>query len=141
MLTIEESVIKLISLSAQGKFIEALQAFYPEDAVMQENNEPPRAGLANILEHERKVMAAFKEVRVNHADSVIVNGDRSAINWIYGDTDQRGRRHRLDELAYQKRRDGKIFCERFYYDPEQMRIEITTEGHPFRAIDAAATVA
>jgi ketosteroid isomerase-like protein len=141
MLTVEESVIKLISLSEQGKFLEALQAFYAEDAVMQENNEPPRAGLANILEHERKAMAVFKEVHVNRAESFIVAGDRSAINWIYEYTDQRGRRHRLDELAYQQWRDGKIICERFYYNPEQMRIEITPEGHPFQAINAAATVA
>ena len=141
MLTLEASVVKLISLSEQGKFIEALQAFYAEDAVMQENNEPPRAGLANILEHERKAMAAFKKLHVNRADSFVVKGDRSAINWIYEYTDPRGRRHRLDELAYQQWRDGKISYERVYYDPEQIRIEISAEGHPFRAIGAAAAVA
>jgi hypothetical protein len=141
MLTVAESVIKLITLSEQGKFTEAIQAFYAYDAVMQENNEPPRVGLANILQHERKAVAAFEEVHVNRADSFLIDGDRSTINWIYEYTDQRGRRHRLDELAYQRWRDGKIVCERFYYDPEQIRIEITPEGHPFRAIEGAATVA
>ena len=141
MLTLEERVIKLISLSEQGNFLEALQAFYAEDAVMQENNEPPSIGLANILEHERKVMAVLKQIHVNRADSFLVDGNRAAINWIYEYTDQRGRRHRLNELAYQQWRHGKIVCERFYYDPEQMRIEITAEGHPFRPIDTATIVA
>jgi hypothetical protein len=141
VLTLEERVIKLISLSEQGKFLEALQAFFAEDAVMQENYEPPCIGLANILEHERKVMAVLTQIHVNRADSFLVDGNRAAINWIYEYTDQRGRRHRLNELAYQQWRHGKIVCERFYYDPEQMRIEITAEGYPFRPIDTATIVA
>jgi len=34
----------LIAMAEQGKFLEAIQEFYAEDATMQENNQPPRVG-------------------------------------------------------------------------------------------------
>ena len=123
-MSLEDNVLKLIALAEQGKFLEALQQFYAEDAVMQDNNGLPRVGLANILAHERKAMAAFKEMHVNRADSFLMDADRVAINWIYEYTAADGRRYRLDEIAYQVWRNGKVIRERFYYDPAQMRVEI-----------------
>ena len=71
-----------ITMAEQGKFLEAIQEFYAEDATMQENNQPPRVGLAALLENERRALASLQEIRVNRADSFIV--DRaSAINWVY----------------------------------------------------------
>ena len=105
----------LIAMAEQGKFLEAIQEFYAEDATMQENNQPPRVGLAALLENERRVLASLKEIRVNRADSFIVDGDRSAINWVYLFIDAKGREIRRNELAYQVWKDGKIVRERFYY--------------------------
>jgi ketosteroid isomerase-like protein len=136
-LSLEERVIQLTGLIEKGKFLEAIEEFYAQDAVMQDNEDPPRVGLANILAHERKVMAAFT-MHVNRADSFLVDGDRAAIKWIYEYTDARGRRHRLNEVAYQEWRDGKIVRERFYCDPAQMRVEITPEGWPFERLEPRA---
>lgn len=132
--SMEERVIQLIGLVEKCKFVEAIQEFYAQDAVMQENEGPPRVGLAELLAHERKVMAAV-QMHMISADSFLVGGDRAAINWIYEYTDARGRRHRLSEVAYQEWCDGKIVRERFYYDPAQMRVEITPEGWPFERVE------
>ena len=111
----------LIAMAQQGKFLEAIQEFYAEDATMQENNQPPRVGLAALLENERRVLASLKEIRVNRADSFVVDGDRAAINWVYHFIDSHGRELRRNELAYQVWRDGKIVCERFFYAGESMK--------------------
>jgi len=114
--TLQDNVKKLISLVEQRKFLEAIQEFYAEDASMQENNAPPRRGLAALLENERKVMASFQEVHVSRAESFVVDGDRAAINWIFDYTDVRGRHVHLDEVALQQWQNSKIIRERFYYD-------------------------
>jgi hypothetical protein len=124
-------------LVEKGKFLEAIEEFYDPDAVTQDNEDSPRVGLPDILAHERRVMAAFT-MHVNRADSCLVDGNRVAINWIFEYTDARGRRRRLNELAYQEWRGGKIVREKFYYDPAQMRVEITPEGWPFERLEPRA---
>jgi hypothetical protein len=121
MQSTRQRVEMLIAMAEQGKFLEAIQEFYAEDATMQENTQPPRVGLAALLENERRVLASLKEIRVNRADSFIVDGDRAAINWVYHFIDSQGRELRRNELAYQVWRDGEIVCERFFYAGEAMK--------------------
>jgi hypothetical protein len=116
-----QRVEMLIAMAEQGQFLAAIQEFYAEDATMQENNQPPRVGLAALLENERRVLASLKEIRVNRADSFIVDGDRVAINWVYHFVDLHDRELRRNELAYQVWRDGKIVCERFFYAGESTK--------------------
>ncbi len=127
-MSIKERVTGLISLVEKGKFLEAIPEFYAEDAVMQENDSPPRAGLPNLLANERRVMASFKEIHVIRAESFLVDGDRAAINWIFEFTTTDGQRRRMNEIAYQQWRGGKIAAEKFFYDPAQHRVEINAEA-------------
>jgi hypothetical protein len=121
MQSTRQRVEMLIAMAEQGKFLEAIQEFYADDATMQENNQPPRVGLAALLENERRVLASLKEIRVNRAGSFIVDGDRAAINWVYHFIDSQGRELPRDELADQVWRDGKIVCERFFYTGDAMK--------------------
>ncbi len=123
-MAIDENVKKLISLVEEGKFLQAIQEFYAEDASMQENNDPPRVGLHALLEREKQFLDSIREMHVHKAESFLVDGNRAAINWIFEVTDGQGRKHRLNEVAYQLWRDGKISEERFYYDPAQRQIDI-----------------
>ena len=116
---IRDNVTELIALAHQGKFLEAIERFYAEDATMQENLDPPRLGLRALLENERKVLATVPDIHVERVGSLMVDGDRAAINWVFAYTDAAGRQIELDEVAYQEWRDGKIIRERFYYDPAQ----------------------
>jgi hypothetical protein len=121
---IDENVRNLISLVEQGRFLEAIQEFYAENASMQENNDPPRVGLPALLEREKQFLNSIREMRVHRADSFLVDGNRAAINWIFETTDGEGKRRRLDEVAYQLWHEGKIVSERFYYDPAQRQVEL-----------------
>ncbi len=127
-LTVRENVNNLIRLVERSKFLEAIQEFYAPDATMQENNEPHRQGLAKLLEHERQVMARFKEIHVSRAESVLVDGNLAAINWTFEYTIQDGRRLRLEEMAFQVWQDGKIVRERFFYDTAQRSVEVEGEA-------------
>lgn len=116
-----ERVRQLIALVESGRFVEALQQFYAEDATMQENNQPPRQGLEALIRHERGVMAAFEEVRTLPVQSFLVDGDHVVINWVFEFVGTDGRAVRMDELAHRVWRGDRIASERFYYDPGQTR--------------------
>lgn len=119
-----ENVNELIALVEQGKFLEAIEKFYAPDATMQENMGLIRAGLPALLENERQVLARVPDIHLERVDSLVVDGDRAAINWVFGFTDANGGKIRLDEIAYQVWQDGKIVRERFYYDPAQRQTPV-----------------
>jgi ketosteroid isomerase-like protein len=116
-----ERVAALIERVEQGKYVEALQEFYAEDATMQENGNPPRVGLKALVAHERGVMAAFKEIRTLPVKAGLVDGDRVMIQWIFEFTRPDGTRLRMDELALQRWRGDRVAEERFYYDPNALK--------------------
>lgn len=116
-----ERVAQLIVLVEQGRYVEAIEAFYTEDASMQENLQPPRKGRAALVAGERKVLAAFKQVRTLPVESFLVDGDRVVIHWVFEFTRHDGRTFRQDELAWQRWRGDRIVEERFYYDPAQQK--------------------
>ena len=112
-------VSAFVALVESGKYIEALQRFYHPDAVVWENQQAPRVGLDALLENEERVLKAFDSV-TGRAMAVLVDGDQVAIHWRFDFV--RGAAHvSLIEMAFQQWADGKIACERFYYDPAQLR--------------------
>jgi ketosteroid isomerase-like protein len=111
-----ERVQELIAYACEGRFLEALEEFYAEDAALQENAGPPRVGMPALVEFERAVVASIAEAHETQAASFVVDGDRCAINWVFDYTDTAGRRVRMDEIAYQTWRGDKIIRERFFYD-------------------------
>ena len=117
-----ERVAALIKRVEEGKFVEALQEFYTEDATMQENGQAPRIGLKKLIEHERGVMAAFKEIRTLPVKTWLIDGDNVIINWVFEFTRSDGTGFRMDELALQRWRGDRIAEERFYYDPAQLSL-------------------
>lgn len=116
-----ERVQALIAHVEQGRFVEAIEAFYAEDASMQENLQPPRKGLPALVAGERAVLAAFT-VKTRPVDWFIVDGDRVVIHWVFDFSSADGRRYSMDELAHQRWAGDRIVEERFYYDPAQRKL-------------------
>ena len=50
------------------------------------------------------------------ARSVAVDGDQALIEWVFEYTTREGQRIRMEEIAQQTWRDGRIVRERFFYD-------------------------
>jgi hypothetical protein len=117
-----ERVAELIALVEQGKFVEAIQEFYAEDATMQENLQPPRKGLEALVAGEERVLASFKEVRTLPVQSFLVDGDYAAIHWVFEFVRPDGSSYIHDELAHQRWLGDKIVEERFFYDPSQQNL-------------------
>lgn len=116
-----ERVMELIAMVEQGKYVEAIEEFYTENATMRENGEPPRGGRERLMEGERKVLAAHKEARTLPGSTFLLEGDRVVVHWNFEFVRQDGKRFRMEELALQRWQGERIAEERFFYDPEQRR--------------------
>jgi len=81
----------------------------------------PGAIAAKMAFPERKVLAAFKQVRTLPVDRFLVDGDRVVIHWVFEFMGHDGQTFRQDELAWQRWRGDRIVEERFYYDPAQQQ--------------------
>jgi ketosteroid isomerase-like protein len=116
-----ERVLALVAMVEEGKYVEAIREFYAEDASMQENSEPPRAGRDRLIDHEWRMLEAHKEARTLPGSSFVLDGDQVVIHWTFVFTRRDGTSFRMEELAHQRWRGDRIVVERFYYDPAQLR--------------------
>jgi ketosteroid isomerase-like protein len=112
-----DTVRRLIATVEAGRYVEAIDEFYADDATMQENLGAIRKGRETMMEHERKAMAAVTEIRTRPGTTFTQDGDIVVIRWRFDIETRDGRVLHLDELAYQRWSGEKIAEERFYYDP------------------------
>ena len=111
-----DRVLELVSYVEAGRIPEAIEEFYAENVVMQENRQRPTAGKAANLERERAFAASVARWHEARARSVAVDGDQVLIEWVLDYTTSQGQRIRMEEIAQQVWRAGKIERERFFYD-------------------------
>jgi ketosteroid isomerase-like protein len=112
-----DRVQALVAAAQQWKILDAMQEFYADDVVMQENLNPPTVGLAANLDRERAFVASIAKVNEMRANAIVVDGDRAVINWRQDLMTIDGKRLYFDQLSFQLWKDGKIVHERFVYDP------------------------
>jgi hypothetical protein len=110
---------EFIAVVEGGDHAGAIERYYTEDATMQENAAPQRAGRDVLVAHERAALARMSQVDSKCVSSVI-EGDRVAIHWNFVLTDKSGLVRRFDEIAWQEWRGDLIFRERFFYDPTKV---------------------
>ena len=121
---IRASVQELIAQVERGKYFEAYGEFYHDDVTMQENSDPPRTGLAEIVSMEQNVMNRFASIEGLTARAVLVDGNRAVIEWIFDATLLSGEKTHLEELALQTWDGDKIRHERFFYElPANLRMK------------------
>ena len=121
MAHVTELVHQLNEHIGTGKILEAMEAFYAENAQMQENKNAPCVGLAANIEREKQFLAQVKDFHAFGANAVGVdggeNGTGTALVESYMEfTNQEDQKVRLEQVSVQKWENGKIVHERFYYD-------------------------
>lgn len=116
-----ERVQTFVSMVEAGHYVEAIRAFYTEDATMQENLGVTREGRDALVGHEEAVLKSVKSITTRPGSTFAIDGDRVIVRWVFDIEDAQGRRYALDELAYQTWRGDRIAQERFYYDPGQRK--------------------
>ena len=114
-MSIKSQVLDLIRLVENGRMLEAITKYYGENVAMQENVSPPTVGFAENYARESAFYGSLRSAKFTLA-SVVIDGDRAVINWVFDYTTSDGQRYRMDEIAVQTWRDGKIVHERYVYD-------------------------
>lgn len=118
-----ERVAALVQAVEERRELDAIRAFYAEEAQTQENQRPPTVGRAALLEKEAQFLATIVTMHAAYAVSYVVDGDRVAINWVFEWTNTSGQRFRMDEIAYQLWEGDRIVREQYYYDTASLRVE------------------
>jgi hypothetical protein len=106
---------KLNQAILSGKALEAFDEHYAEHCTMQENNSEPFVGKALNREREVKFFSSIAQLHELKLLASAVNGDVSFSEWLFDVTFRDGNRHRLEQVAVRRWKDGKISAERFYY--------------------------
>lgn len=120
-----ETVDAFVAVVESNRHAEAIAQFYAEDATMQENlNTPPRQGRAALVAHEQAVLDRAKTVRTECVRPILIEGDTVVIHWIFHFEFKDGSKRRIEELAHQTWKGDKVWRERFYYDPVQMKTNL-----------------
>jgi len=114
-MTTREQVNRLVHYVEANRILDAIDELYDEHVSMQDNLQPPTVGKAANRERERRFFGGIT-VHQNRALSVAVDGDRAVIHWLFEFTGGDGKRYRMDQLAQQEWKDGRVVRERFYYD-------------------------
>ena len=103
-----------------GRYVDAIERFYADDAFMRENGDAPRVGREVLMQGEREVMARFGKITCRIDGPPLSSGDHVAIRWRFGFETKDGAHLALDEIAWQTWRGEKIAEEIFFYDPKQL---------------------
>lgn len=119
----EATLERFIARVQENKHVEAIEAFYTEQASMQENQGEPRVGREILMSSEARVMARAKSVSSECSRPVIVSGDHVAIRWIFRFEWLDGSSTQMEEVAWQRWEGERIAQETFFYDPAQRRPE------------------
>jgi ketosteroid isomerase-like protein len=111
-----ERVQQLVRYVKAGRIPEAIEEFYAEGVAMQENRQSPTVGKAANLARERAFGDSVETWHEVTARSIAVDGDQALIEWVFDYTTREGQRIRMEEIAQQTWREGRIERERFFYD-------------------------
>ena len=115
-MNLQQRLNDLFSYIRQGKIIEAMNEFYDQDIVMQENTNPPTKGLAANIEREKQFMSGVKELK---GFTIIASGVGDNVTFYESTADivtTSGVPVHTEQVAVAKWQNGKIVHERFYYD-------------------------
>lgn len=117
-MSLKTDASQLYEMIFSGRLLEAFDQYYAEDVVMQENNDPPTVGKAANRARE---VAFLESVEAFH-DGGVTNmawNDETGVVMIENFMDvtfKGGNRVKLEQVAVQTWKDGKIIRERFYYN-------------------------
>jgi hypothetical protein len=115
-MNITSRVRELQEYIAQGKIIEAMHEFYDTGTRMQENAGPPTVGLAANIEREKRFLSQVKAWKGYTVKSVATGDGVSTVESVLEFVNTREEPVRIEQVAVQRWKDGKIVDERFYYD-------------------------
>ena len=110
---VKDQVQKMNSLMEKGAKAESFDEFYDENAVRQENDDPPMKR-EEAKEQMTKMMENIKSASYKVISS-LAGENISMTQWEIAFKMKNGKKFILNEVAVQKWRNGKIIHERYYH--------------------------
>ena len=129
-------VLELIEYVKEGRIVDAIEEFYADGVTMQENREPPTVGKVANLARERTFAGSIARPNEVIARAVAVDGDQVFIEWVFDYIARGGQRIRIEEIAQQVWRQGRIERERFFFDSASV-LEAPTQTEEAQLQDEA----
>jgi ketosteroid isomerase-like protein len=114
-MSIKTHVQAVIDGILAGKLLETFEAYYADDVVMSENRKDERVGKAANREYEQQFVGNVQEFHGAQVGRMLVDGDHAAVEWIFDLTFKGGNRVKMQQVALQTWKDGKIIREDFYH--------------------------
>lgn len=112
--TVAELDAELNRMIQEGKILEAFEAFYADDCVMQDQGFEPWVGKALNREREKDFVSKITEFRAGSLRESGVGRNVSFGTWHFDYTHAEWGDVTYDQVAVRYWRDGKIYKERFY---------------------------
>lgn len=110
-----ETIQDLLDHIRSARLPEAIEKFYADDVVMQDNSNPPVIGKQANRDREQAFAEAIARASLD-VKSITLAGDRVALEYVLDVLLKDGSHLILDQVSIQHWKDGKIIHERFYYD-------------------------
>ena len=99
----------------EGRILDAINDFYAENAVMQENTQAPTVGRTANLEREKQFLNTVKEWKRFDVIAKGIGDDvtfyETVMDWVTTD----GTTVHVEQVVVAKWQDGRIIHERFYH--------------------------
>src|SRR5690606_18800170 len=113
-MTLQDRLEGLFAYIRQGRILDAINEFYAENAVMQENTQPPTVGREANLEREKQFLRTVKEwQRFEVTAKAFGDGVtfyETVMDWVATD----GTPVHVEQVVVAKWQDGKIAHVRYY---------------------------
>jgi len=114
-----ETLARFVARVEEGAHIQAIEEYYHQETMMQENTAAPRVGRDALVENEARALSRVSSVVSKCIGPIFVNGDHVVIRWYFQFERKDGMVRELEEIAYQQWRGERIQSEKFFYDPAQ----------------------
>ena len=114
MTEFEIKIAELNDLISTGETLKAIELFYSNNVSMQENEETPRIGKLNCINHEKQNLQKVKLLKGNLLNQAICENVVFS-EWEIIFTDKNDKTFKLTEVSVQHWVEGQIEKEKFYY--------------------------
>ncbi len=105
----------MLAMLAEGKFLETMEEFLHDDAVLQEGNDEPKRGKKLNMDLEAKLLADVVKFGGYKVSSIGVGEDHTYYEAVLEFTLKDGTEVSMQQCVVDTWLDGKIIHERFYH--------------------------
>ena len=115
MMALLEKITGLNDLVLKGKALEAFEAYYDDDVIMQENENAPTIGKEANRKREKEFYSSILEFRSAELLKMTIGENITMTQWHYDYTHKEWGIRNYIQVSVQEWKNNKIIKEQFFY--------------------------